>query len=224
LDVKGQLADPITLYVHGTLPQLIAALTKDGWTRADAATPGKDAKYAGAAIADEALKEGGKVDQQVDHVQATLDARLGHKVRPLLPQQPKGTATVNKLVNEMPVSPQTYLGHPIADAFERNNDPLGGRDHLRIFDTGRRDDAGRQVFAIAASRDSGIRPAPDHPETLFMFHAVQPDVSGEREDVLKSLTGSGAKLLGEPLKLAWSGTSVYGELVSDGKGYDVALP
>jgi hypothetical protein len=224
LDVKKQLADPITLYVHGTLPQLIAALTKDGWMRADPATLGKDAKYAGAAVADEALKEGAKVDQRVDQAQAKLDAHLRHKVRPLLPQQPKGTATVNKLVNEMPVSPQTFRGNPIAGAYERNNDPLGGRDHLRIFDTGQLDDAGRQVFAIAASRDSGIRPAPDHPETLFMFHAVEPDVSGEREAVLESLTRSGAKRLGDPLKLAWPGTSVYGELVSDGKGYDVALP
>ena len=45
----------------------------------------------------------------------------------------------------MAVSPQTFEGAKTTVSYERNDEPLGGRDHLRIFATGQRDAKGALV-------------------------------------------------------------------------------
>ncbi len=209
LDAKGELADPVTVYVHGMLEQIESALKADGWTPANAGSLASNVRYVGAATAQETL----------DGV-AGLNQDLNDWLhRPLLPEKER----VVRGVQQMPVSLQSLAGRLLLAAYERNNEPLGGRDHLRIFDTGQKDAQERPVYAIAASRDSGIKFAPHHPETAFLFHAVQPDVSGERAAVVQSLELMGARVLHE-VGLGWAGASVYGEKVADGLAYDVAMP
>jgi hypothetical protein len=222
LDAKGRPADPVTLYVHGTLEQLEGALVADGWSKADAGTPAADARYAGAAVAQESLKGVADLNKKLDPHIDRLEERLDHGRLPVVVDL-ADQAPELKAVDRMPVSIQTYNGRPLVAAYERNNDPLGGRDHLRLFDTGQKDASGAPVYAIAASKDSGLRLAPDHPETGFVFHKVQPDVGGERDAVLASLKKQGASVTQE-LSLGWPGTSVYGEQVVDGKAFELTLP
>jgi hypothetical protein len=123
----------------------------------------------------------------------------------------------------MPVSPQLLKGRPLVAAFEQGNNPTGGRNHLRIFDTGQRDPQGQPVYAIAASRDTGITFAPNHPETGFLFPSVQSDVTRERNFVLSALEKSGqvSNVVTHPMPFA--GASSLGERVGDSKVIELSL-
>jgi hypothetical protein len=219
LSAQGQKADPVTIYVHGSLSQLEDALTSTGWTQADPSNLASDVEYGVAAAEDEALKGAAAVADGIDDVEEGVAGLFGRRPKPLLPEQAPTVAEVN----EMPVSPQTYQGQPLVAAYECDNDPLGGRNHLRIFDTGKQDAQGQEVYAIAASRDASIRFAPDHPETGFLFHNVDPNVAAERDLVLRSLQQSGRVATTEPFTVPFGGGSTYGEAVSDSKAYDVTL-
>jgi hypothetical protein len=51
LDARGQLADPVTVHVHGMLEQIESAPKADGWTRANAGGLASNVRCVGAATA-----------------------------------------------------------------------------------------------------------------------------------------------------------------------------
>ena len=128
------------------------------------------------------------------------------------------------VVQTMPVSTLTRCGLPPSVAFESDNHPLGGRNHFRIFDTGRSDADGLHVWAIAATLDSGLTFDPKDPQTGFLTHAIEKDQDHERELVMKSLNDSGEvadlRLL-DPTSVDPS--PVTGAYSSDGVVYDVTM-
>jgi hypothetical protein len=219
LDAKGAPSDPVTLYVHGSLDQLDVALSSAGWTRADPRGLQANRRYASAATRQEIFKALAFCAKRADGVEVGLAGAFGLKLHPWLRTTPRHVAAVDR----MPVSPQTYRGQPLLQAYEQHNDPLGGRDHLRIFATGERDAQGREVYAIAASRDVGIRFAPDHPECAFLFHTVQGNVAAERELLLQSLQRTGHVAATQPFTIAFGGPSPIGESVGDGRGFELTL-
>jgi hypothetical protein len=219
-DAKGAKADPVTLYVHGSLDDVKHALAQGGWTEADPRSLGANVRYLGAAAKHEILQAMTSVANHLDGLEVGLAGVFGFKAPPLFHAKTPYTPGVDR----MPVSPQTMGGHPMLTAFERDNDPLGGRHHLRIFDTGERDAQGKEVFAIAASRDSGIRFAPDHPECGFLFHTVEEDVSKERDFVAKTMAQGSPGASQRSFGLPWGGGSTYGEFVGDSKGAELTLP
>ena len=219
LDAKGAPSDPVTIYVHGSLDQLDGALTAAGWTRADPKGLQANLRYATAASKQELFRALSVCSRQADGVEVGLAGAFGLKLHPWLRTTPRHVAAVDR----MPVSPQTYRGQLLLQAYEQHNDPLGGRDHLRIFATGETDAQGRTVYAIAASRDVGLRFAPDHPESAFLFHTVQGNVAAERELVRQSLQRTGHVGATQPFSLPFGGASKIGESVGDGRGYELTL-
>ena len=209
---NNQPADPVTIDVHGSLSQLEDTLTDQGWTKADPNTPASAANVAVATA------------------------------KNLWNQLTNSGAPADQAVNKEAVSPQTLDGQPSVAAFERNNDPLAGRDHLRIFDTGQTGADGKPVYAISASQDTGLavqvnpNPSPLLSASLSMIspllaplsalaptHAVNSNVDTERDNVVQSLQKGGANVQ-QVHSLQWSGTSSYGETVPDGKAYELSLP
>lgn len=215
----GQRSDPVTIYVHGSLDQVETSLGATGWTQADPKSLSANLRYVGAAAKQEISKALAKVAQGIDGLEVGIGGAFGVHLHPWLETQPRYVPGVDR----MPVSNQTYRGQVEVAAFEKNNDPLGGRDHLRIFATGEKDAQGRDVYAIAASRDSGIVFAPNHPECAFLFHAVTPDVDGERDNVLQSLQQANPGAQTQSFTLPFGKASKIGEYVGDGKAVDVVL-
>jgi hypothetical protein len=219
-DLKtGARSDPATIYVHGSLGDIETSLQNAGWTKADPQGLGASVRYVGAALKQEAYKAISWFGKHVDGIELGLAGAIGMHPKPLLPQ----TAPYVEGVDKMPVSAQTLNGQKLVAAFEENNDPLGGRHHLRIFDTGQKDAQGKPVFAIAASRDTGIRFAPDHPETGFMFHTVEPDVDAERDRVIGALAKGGEVSGLTKTQVPFGPASKIGEFVGDSSLYELNL-
>jgi hypothetical protein len=200
----------VTIEVHGPLPELEHLFEDDGWTLADKPSVGADLRYFGAAV-----------HQELDDAMAASGRYVdGFGAKLHLPLPRLGTPQV-AAVQRMPLSAQTLAGEPSVAEFEKNNEPLGGRDHFRLYATGEHDSAGEPIEEIAASRDTGVYFAPNHPESFFLFHHVATDVDPERDMVLGSLTRQGAR--------ATPFTESYGDFggaleVPDSTGYDVTLP
>lgn len=216
---SGQRSDPVTIYVHGSLDQVETALGATGWTQADPKSLSANLHYLGAAAKDEAYQALAFIAKRVDGLEIGLGGVFGKHLHPWLQEKAKYVPAVNR----MPVSMQSYRGQPLVAAFERNNNPLGGRDHLRVFATGEVDAQGKPVYAIAASHDAGIRFAPDHPECAFLFHTVTPDVSAERDAVLSSLRQAWPASQLTSFAVPFGGRSKIGEYVGDSKGYELSL-
>ena len=213
----GKPGDPVTFYVHGSLGDLEAALTQGGWSKADPRGLASDLRYVGAAIKQETYKALSWVAKKLDGLEIGIAGVFGLHPKPLFSTDVPYVPGVDR----MPVSPQSYRGQPFAAAFEMNNNPLGGRDHLRIFDTGQRDAQGKPVWAIAATRDVGIRFDPHSPQTGFLDHVIQPDVVSERDLVMNSLLRSGAIADLQSFQLPFGGPASNGAYVSDSKGYQL---
>ncbi|MBS2030086.1 MAG: LssY C-terminal domain-containing protein [Deltaproteobacteria bacterium] len=219
LDTQGNRSDPVTMYVHGSLSQVEQALSQSGWTQADPAGLAANVRYVGAAAKEEVGKALSWAAQKVDGLATGIAGAFGIHLHPWTTPKPPDVPGVNK----MPVSVQSYRGQKLVAAYEMNNDPLGGRDHLRIFATGQKDAQGNDVYAIAASRDTGIVFAPNHPESAFLFHAVQPDVGSERDLVLKNLQSTGSVSNVKTFNASYGAPSGIGEYVGDSKGYELTL-
>lgn len=218
-DVHGDPSDPVTFYVHGNLADIEAALKNSGWSEADPHGLPSSLKYLGAAAQEEIYKALAFAGKGLDDLETGIAGAFGLHLDPLFPTKAPYVPGVDK----MPVSTQTYRGKQLITAFEKDNDPLGGRHHLRIFATGQTDQNGQPVFAIAASHDVGIRFAPDHPESGFLFHTVEPNVDGERDLVLSSLQQGGTVSGLTSFQLPFGGPSPIGEFVGDSKGYELSL-
>ena len=219
VDEQGNRADPVTLYVHGSRLELENALEAAGWTRADPAGLFSTVRYVGAALCEEVSKAVAFAAKQLNGIEIGIAGVFGLHPKPLFPTEHAHV----KDVDRMPVSPQRLRGAPSLEAYQRDNDPLGGRHHLRIFGTGENDASGQPVFAIAASRDTGIRFAPEHPETGFLFHTVESNVAHERDFVLSALRQGGQLSSVKSFERDFGGESVHGEQVRDGKGYELTL-
>jgi hypothetical protein len=101
------------------------------------------------------------------------------------------SAKTRYTIASMPVSPETVCGFVQVASFEKDNQILGGRHHLRIFNINRVDDNGVAVWAISALRDSKITMNITQVKTLFFYHAVDPNVDQERDMVVSDLNKSG---------------------------------
>jgi hypothetical protein len=106
---------------------------------------------------------------------------------------------------------------------EANNHPLTGRDHFRIFATGKKDAQGNNIYAIAASRDEGMKLDPKREKTGFTNHYMQEDTDAERDYVLKTLVASGEKIGVKTLSRTTAGGPPGGLHSGDGKVYDLTI-
>lgn len=87
-----------------------------------------------------------------------------------------------------PVSDMFLDGKRYAMAFNKNNYHNLARDHLRVFETGKKDAQGRPVWEVAATRDVGMHI--DFKERKGS-HAIDHNVDPERDMVLADLLRSG---------------------------------
>ena len=183
-NMNGHKSDPVNLYVHGSLHELLQAFERGGWTVAAKGGFAENAKYLASAAGEEAIA---KPAHAVSHgLTSAWDFVSGHHDKaPSLPDP------FHHGVESMPMSDQQLAGHMEVASLEKGNDPTGGRHHFRIFATGQRDAEGRHVWAIAASRDVGIVFDRNKPETGFTTHVVDPDTDGERDLVLQTLEAAG---------------------------------
>lgn len=215
----GNRSDPVTLYVHGNLSDLEATLAQAGWTKADPQGWSASFHYIGAALKQEALSAIHWAGEHLSGLEVGLAGVFGVHLPTPEPTPPPHVDGVDR----MPVSAQTVGGKPFVSAWEANNNPLGGRDHVRIWDTGQRDAQGLPVFAVSPVRDSGIRFAPDHPESGFLFHTVESNVGLERDKLLALLRANGTVRDLHEVSLAFGGPSYIGEKVDDSKVYELTL-
>lgn len=212
LDAHGVRSDPVNVYVHGSLEQLKRVLTRAGWTQAAENNQRNNLAFVEAVPVHELAVA---TNRLVDRV----DAETG---QPVLREV---ADPVRQTIASMPVSRQTLDGRPNLASFEMNNDPLGGRDHLRVFDTGKVDASGNQVWAVAASRDTGLRLDANRPEQGFLNHAVEADTDGERDQVVKSLQATGLLAAVRELELAYGtqAAPATGAMPADQRAYDLVL-
>ena len=122
-----------------------------------------------------------------------------------------------------PVS-DMYRNGKLSDmAFNKNNSHNQGRDHLRVFDTGRKDSLGRPIWEVAATRDTGL-----HIDLASRRggHATDHHVDPERDMVMADLLSGGQVQdwhvargeMSEPER-----TALGKEYTTDGKVYLVDL-
>ncbi len=218
VDAHGVRSDPVNLYVHGDLSQLKKALTQSGWTEAAQNNKQNNLAYLEAVPQHEA----NKLADKLGNVCESLWYKLTGKKIDL---DVKDSSKLQGTIDSMPVSAQTLDGKGNLTGFEMNNDPLAGRDHLRVFDTGKVDGQRKPVWAIAASRDTGIKLDKNRPEQGFLNHAVESNTDLERNNVLTDLQGT--QLVADTRKFGVdygkTAAEATGEKPSDGQVYDLVL-
>jgi hypothetical protein len=198
---NGARSDPVNLYLHGSLPQVESALRAAGWTAAQPLSTQAKVEFVFATGFDEAVRG--------------FDALTG-----LAAPVPK---LVQRAVSSEPVSTLTYGGKPQVVAFEKDNNPLGGRHHLRVFSTGKVDALGRPVWAVAATQDKGVVFAPTRPDQLFLNHVVAPDADVERDFVASSLATAGQISSQSSARVPYGPPAGNGVTSRDGRVLDVVL-
>lgn len=167
----GSKSDPVNLYLHGSLEQVTRAFDQAGWTRAHPKGLEESLRFGAVALP-------GFLERAVVGLWNKLTGRHDHLTNgdPLY-----------KEVNSEPVDPLYMDGKQHVVAFQKDNNPFGGRHHLRVFDTGKVDAQGQPVWAVAASRDTHLTFNPHRIKTLFFGHAVEPNADLERDTVLRDL-------------------------------------
>jgi hypothetical protein len=88
-------------------------------------------------------------------------------------------------------SPMTKMyidGHLQEMAFNKNNDHHEARDHLRIFDSGKRDAKGRPIWEIAATRDVSLQV---RIPSFGKGHTTDTAIDPERDLIMGDLLKSG---------------------------------
>ncbi|HEY9723360.1 MAG TPA: LssY C-terminal domain-containing protein [Oscillatoriaceae cyanobacterium] len=123
-------------------------------------------------------------------------------------------------------SPMTVMsvdGKQQVEAFDKNDDYHTGRDHLRVFDTGKKDAQGRPVWAIAATRDTQI----DIKVPSFgKGHHTDSNINPERDMIMADLLKSGVKdwTVAQGKMTPADQSHVDQTYQYDGKVYNVTLP
>ena len=176
-DVDGQRSGIMNVYVHGDLDQLREALKSAGWIQSVDNNRKDDVQYLHAVF----TYEHAILTEKDKKLSATYRKRLQSELNKAFTS-----------VQSMPVSNEYYCGDLQTIAFEKNNNPLGGRHHLRIWVLGQKDNAGVPVLAVAASHDIGIVFDRSRPKQGFLNHKVESDADLERDLVVIDLKKSGA--------------------------------
>jgi hypothetical protein len=118
---------------------------------------------------------------------------------------------------ETPVSKLRLDGRLPDMVFQKMNNTLGKRHHLRIWRTQEKWH-GQEVWIGAATHDNGIAFAPD--ERTF-FHTVEPDIDREREKVADDLMFTGlakhVAMISRPGVPTESTNATGDRMVTDGK-------
>ncbi len=91
-----------------------------------------------------------------------------------------------------PVSTQDYQGRQQDLAFEHLGNTVSSRDHVRLWDTGRKATSGQDIWIGAATKDVSVVLQPD----LMPTHKISGNVDSERDNVASTLTDAGAQDLG----------------------------
>ena len=192
-------SDPVNLYVHGNLSDIVRAFQKGGWSIADAGADGpKNYTNAMKKYAEESAE--GLVPGMHGVTQGTYHA-----------------------VNKMPVGNLYMNGQLPVVSMEANNHPLTGRDHFRIFFTGKKDAQGQNIYAVTASRDEGIALDPKRKKTAFTNHFTEKNADAERDFTLKTLQAGGAQVAVRETRRDGSGGPQGGLFSGDGKVYDLTV-
>jgi hypothetical protein len=127
------------------------------------------------------------------------------------------------VVQRMPVSPENLCGTPSVAAMEKNNDPFAGRDHFRVFNVGV-DSEGKNVWALSASLDTGLRFDPLRPKQFFINHSSEANEDLERDRVLADLQAADAVASLSTLQLDSTGHAQDNQAYSaDGRVYDIVI-
>jgi hypothetical protein len=195
--------DPVNFYVHGNLADIVNALQAGGWSVANPNT----------------------VESAVDYKRDTIRYELEWLASKLpflhMTQVPQDAYHA---VNQMPLSDLYLDGRLPVLSMQANNHPLTGRDHFRIYWTGKKDAEGKNIYAISASRDAGLVLRTDSPSTGYMDHFTEPDADLERDFVLDTLKAGGANLTVRTVSRDFSAAPKGGLHSVDDKVYDVVIP
>jgi hypothetical protein len=192
-------SDPVNLYVHGKLSDIVRAFQKGGWSIANNG-PGATGDYV-KAMGQYALKS----------AEGTVPFVAG-----------VGQSEYHD-VNKMPVGNLFLNGRLPLVSMEANNHPETGRDHFRIFFTGKKDPQGNNIYAVTASRDEGQKLDPSRSKTAFTNHYTQSNADAERDYVLKTLQASGAQVAVRTLNRSTAGGPKNGLYSADGNVYDLTV-
>jgi hypothetical protein len=148
-----------------------------------------------------------------------------------------------------PMSPQHLHGKQETMAFNKNDDYNAGRDHMRIYHTGKDPKTGEDTWEIAATRDLTAKVTVPHPDIdLNLFdgdgldvklkspnftHTIDKEIDGERDLIMHDLLASGlvkdwASVEGKRTgvaeqKLPDGRFKVDNDLTTDGRLYEVSL-
>jgi hypothetical protein len=90
-------------------------------------------------------------------------------------------------------SPMTVMhlhGKEQVMAFSKNNDHHTGRDHLRVFDSGKKDAQGRTIWEVAATRDTALNM---QVPSMAKGHETDNNLDPERDMIMADLLKSGVK-------------------------------
>jgi hypothetical protein len=213
---RGLPEDVIGMYVHGSLESMVSAFEKAGWTKAMPRNLATDTLYVVGTILDSASV---LISRTVFEAEKLLKKIFHHpKKLKRLPDPLKG------IVQRMPVSPESLCGKASVLAMEMNNNPVGGRDHFRVYSMPEKDEEGRPVWALAASRDIRIKFDPHGVTSFFMTHVPQSDEDFERDFVLGSLQALNVIQKTDVIQLEPTGIApANGAYSKDGRVYDVVL-
>lgn len=188
----GQPVDVVNIYVHGTQPDraksladLKAAFEAECWMEAYPNNLLHDVEYpllvpvfwldVGARTLARKISKGFH--------------KLFHWKRVKSPIKPD---PIMRAEDKMPLSTSYVEGMAPVAEFELGNDPAGGRDHFRVFDTGANDENGLPIFGIAASWDAGIGFDIHEPERFFLTHKINHKEDIEKRWVKDFLKWAGA--------------------------------
>ena len=193
-------SDPVNLYVHGNLGDIVRGFQKAGWS---IASPGDAAGNAGYASA---LKGYLKQDAEAALIPGKhISAEAYHQV------------------NKMPVGDLYLNGKKPLVSMEANNHPLSGRDHFRIFETGKKDAQGNNIYAVTASRDEGIKLDPKRQKTAYTNHFTEKNADPERDFTLQTLLASGTQVEVRSTRRDLTGGPAGGLGSADRKVYDLTI-
>lgn len=87
-----------------------------------------------------------------------------------------------------PMSDLYLYGRVQDHSFQKNQFSVHTRDHLRIWDSGLKNEAGQVIWAVAATEDISIK---WDPATRSSSHQIHPFIDNERALVEKDLKGTG---------------------------------
>ena len=195
-DIRGVRSGIINIYVHAELSDLRSTLVEAGWNESLAKNKADNKAYATAVTDFEVYRL--KV-HELREMQTAVESGKTCRSRGIVScESPEKIAQseveieakllqLGMVVQAMPVSDEFVCSQIEKTAFEQENDPFGGRHHLRIFETGSRDAQGISVWGVVANRDTGIVLDKNRANQAFFNHAIEANADNERDKVLVDL-------------------------------------